>query len=303
MYDEVATRMTPEPHVATAPVPAAAPPREHAHSLHASLLLGAVGLSLLFVYAPTIAWLWGRWTMSVWHHAHGLLIPPLVAYFASQELRRFRGQPASSSALGFLFVVPALAMHVLDTAMQTQLLSAASIVLLMPGLALLFLGVERTKAIAFPLLFLAFMLPIPLAFTEHLHLVLRKIAAVGTAFVLPLTGLPVFRDGYLLHLPNADLLVADACSGFSTLYASVAVACLVAYTTPSWRRRLAVLVLAVPIALAANLVRVVLLSWLVYTQGIGVLETWQHSASGMLTFALALPLIFWIGESKSSRPQ
>jgi exosortase len=293
--------MTPEPHAATAPSPAAVHSGAHARSFSATLLMGAVGLSLLFLYAPTVVWLWGRWTMSVWHHAHGLLIPPLVAWFVWQELRRFRDLPPASSALGFLFVGPALALHVLDTAMQTQLLSAASIVLLMPGLALLFLGVARTKAIAFPLLFLAFMLPIPLAFTEQLHLVLRKIAAVGTAFVLPLTGLPVFRDGYLLHLPNADLLVADACSGFSTLYASIAVACLVAYTTPSWRRRVAVLVLAVPIALAANLVRVVLLSWLVYGQGIGVLDTWQHSATGMLAFVLALPLIFWIGESRSTR--
>jgi exosortase len=277
------------------------PPAVRARSLSATLLLSAVGLSLAFIYAPTVAWLWGRWTMSVWHHAHGLLIPPLVAYFVSLELRRFRGQPPASSALGFAFVVPALALHVLDTAMQTQLLSAASIVLLMPGLSLLFLGVERTKAIAFPLLFLAFMLPIPLALTEHLHLELRKIAAVGTAALLPVTGLPVFRDGFLLHLPNADLLVADACSGFSTLYASIAVACLVAYTAQGWGRRAAVLLLAAPIALAANLVRVVLLSWLVYTQGIGVLDTWQHSATGMLTFALALPLIFWIGESGSRR--
>jgi exosortase len=292
--------MTPEPHAATAPSPVAVHSGAHARPVSATLLLGAVGLSLAFIYAPTVAWLWGRWTMSVWHHAHGLLIPPLVAYFVSQELRRFRGQPASSSVLGFAFVVPALALHVLDTAMQTQLLSAISIVLLMPGLSLLFLGVERTKAIAFPLLFLAFMLPIPLAFTEHLHLGLRKIAAVGTAFVLPLTGLPVFRDGYLLHLPNADLLVADACSGFSTLYASIAVASLVAYTATGWRRRVAVLALAAPIALAANLVRVVLLSWLVYGQGVGVLDTWQHSATGMLAFALALPLIFWIGESRST---
>jgi hypothetical protein len=36
--------------------------------------------------------------------------------------------------------------------------------------------------------------------------------------------------------------------------------------------------------------------------GVEVLETWIHPASGMLTFALALPVIFWLGQSPAARP-
>jgi exosortase len=256
---------------------------------------------VVMLYAPTAKWLWGRWTMSVWQHAHGVLIPPVVAYFVWLELRERKHLPRDASPWGFLFLVPALALHAVDTGLGTQLLSAISIVIAAPGLALLLLGAEKTKAIAFPLAFLAFMLPIPLALTSQLHMVLRRIATVCTAWVLPWVGVPVFAEGTSLHLANGTLVVADACSGFSTLYASLAVACLTAYSCRSWARRLLVSVAAVPIAIAANVVRMVLLGLMTYHWGFHTLETWLHPASGMLTFVLALPLIFWLGSEPEHR--
>lgn len=284
----------PDTHVAASTLPSAAT-RERSWSLWAA------GLVLLAIYAPTVSWLFGRWTLSVWHHAHGMLIPPVVAYVCWQTLRDYDGPPVKPSALGWLFVVSALALHVLDTALHTQLLSAASIVLLMPGLSLLFLGLPRTLAIAFPLAFLAFMLPIPLAATERMHLALRHIATDASALLVPLLGIPAFVEGTTIHLARATLEVADACSGFSTLYAAMAVAFLTAYSVRSWTRRVAVIVLAAPIAIAANIVRVVLLVGLVQWQGTDVLATSLHTISGMFTFVLALPVIFWIGRDPGPR--
>ena len=261
--------------------------------------MAAVVIALGLVYLPTVQWLFERWTLSVWHNAHGMLIPAAVAYFAYLELTRVRELPASSSAWGFVFVIPALALHVLDTGLHTQLLSAASIVLLLPGLSLLFLGRPRTAAIAFPLAFMALMLPIPLALTEPIHGVLRRIAAEGTAAVIPYLGITAFVEGTTFRLPKATLHVGDGCSGFSTLYASVAVAALTAYTTPVVWRRVLVLLAAAPIAIASNILRVVLLTAIVNRTGVDVLSTWVHPASGMMTFALALPVIFWLGSTKA----
>jgi exosortase len=266
-------------------------------------LLALVAIGVVAVYAPTVAWLWDRWTLSVWHNAHGLLVPFVVAFLVWSALAD-RRPAARPNAWGFAFVIPALLIHVLDTAMHTQLLSAASIVVLLPGLSLLLLGTEATSRIAFPLAFLAFALPIPLSMTETLHLVLRQAATVATAAVVPLIGIPVYPDGTTLHLAHADLVVGDACSGFSTLYAAAATGCLVAYQATGWKRRTIVLASAAPLAIAANVLRIVLLVAIVDRTGIDVLETWIHPASGMLTFALALPLIFWLGGSHtaSARP-
>jgi exosortase len=165
------------------------------------------------------------------------------------------------------------------------------------------MGVARTKAITFPLAFLAFALPIPLGVTENLHLALRHVATAGTAAVMPLLGIPVFVEGTTLHMARGALQVADACSGFSTLYAAMAVAFLTAYSTPSATRRAMVLVGAAPIAVTSNLLRVILLVVLTVTEGPEILDTWVHPASGMMTFALSLPLIFWLGgPSGAARP-
>ena len=259
------------------------------------LTIWLVAAALLVLVAPTLVWLWGRWTLSVWHHAHGLLIPPVVAYFVREELQRVRHLPPSSSAWGFALLVPALALHALDAGMHTELLAAGSIVLALPGLSLLFLGMQRTRAILLPLLFLAFALPIPLSFTESIHLQLRYIATAGTAATLPLLGIPVFVEGTTLNLAGGPVQIADACSGFSTLYAAIAVAFLTAYSAGSPTRRALVLLAAAPLAILANLVRVIALVILVAWQGIGILETFIHPLSGMMTFALALPVIFWLG--------
>jgi exosortase len=288
--------------VADSPPLDAAPQARARLSTSSRALLALVGAQLAFVYAPTVLWLWDRWTMSVWHNAHGMLIPVLVAYFAHGELTRRPGLAVRGSAWGFLFLAPALALHMLDAGIHTQLLSAASIVLLLPGLSLLFLGVERTKAIAFPLAFLVFMLPIPLAFTERIHFALRQVATVGGSQLSNLVGIPVYWEGTTIHLAHNTLFVGDACSGFSTLYAACAMAALTAYGASGWVRRSIVLLAAAPLAIGANVLRILLLVAVVHWQGIDVLDTWIHPASGMLTFALALPIILWLGTG-GSRPK
>ena len=257
--------------------------------------LWVVALLFLAVYGPTMAWLWHRWTLSIWNNGHGILITLVVAWLAWEELKKFDGPVTDASPWGFLLVVPALLLHMLDTGINSRLLSAFSLVLSLPGLSLLLLGRQRTQAIIFPLLVLFLTLPIPLVFTESIHLVLRHISAAAASWLLPYFGVPVYATGTLLETPNGSLMVADACSGFSTLYATVTVAVLTAYTTRTRWRKIAVLLLAVPLAIVVNVVRVVILTLLVDQYGLDVLHTSAHELSGLATFAVALPLIFWLG--------
>jgi len=283
------------------PAPRPTAPTTSMRGSWGTALLAVVAIELVALYAPTARWLYGRWTMSVWHNAHGLFIPPLVAWMIWQELKARPDLPASSSAWGFAFLVPALAIQVIDTGMHTDLLSAIALVLALPGLSLLFLGVPRTRLIAFPLFLATFALPIPLGLTETIHLVLRKVAIAGASAVLPLLGITVFSEGTTLHTVRGSLEVADACSGFSTLYAAMAVAFLTAYTAATNTRRALVLLLAGPIAIASNVLRVIILVGLVVWQGQPILETFVHPLSGMMTFALSLPIIFWLGGPPADR--
>jgi len=252
---------------------------------------------LTALFAPTIVWLWDRWTMGVWHNGHSILIAGVVIYLIWKELQNNNALTKSSSPLGFALLIPALLLLMLDTGIHTQLLSAAALFLALPGLSLLFLGIKRTKVILFPLSMLLFTLPIPLAFTESIHLALRHIAAKSVGWLLRQFGVPNFTSGTLIEIPNGSLQVADACSGFSILYATITIAILTAYMCPSIIRRILVLAIAIPLAIGVNVIRVFVLTMLVHWIGLDVLATSAHEISGLLTFVVALPIIFWLGQA------
>jgi exosortase len=260
-------------------------------------LLWLVAVLLGILYAPTCLWLWDRWTMSVWQNGHGILVTVVVLYLVWGELQKLKSLPLSSNPWGFAVLIPALLIHMLDTGIHSQLLSGIALFLSLPGLALLFLGNERTKAILFPLSTLFLTLPIPLVFTESMHLVLRHIATKSVAWLLNLFGVPVFSTGTLLEVEGGSLMVADACSGFATLYAAMTIAILTAYFCKSPRRRILLLLIAAPLAIGVNIMRVLLLTLLVNWFGLDVLATSAHEISGLLTFVIALPIIFYLGQN------
>jgi exosortase len=268
----------------------------------ARLLLHVLWITLaVLVFAPTVLWLWQRWTMDVWHNVHGLFVPFLLVYFGYQVLRRDPVREPEQSAWGFLLIGLGLLLVVLDSAIGTQLLSAVGLVVCLPGLSLLLLGRRRTKALAFVWLLSVFMLPIPAAFIESFILLLRRITAFGVEHLISLFGLPVAREDTLLFLPGANMSITDGCSGFSVLYASLALALVLAYINPSWRTRVLTLALAIPVAITCNLLRCTLLSLLVQRWGGGIMDTAVHPLSGMLTFTAAAALLTYIGTSGMRR--
>src|SRR5687767_1626657 len=96
---------------------------------------------LIVLYAPTVRFLWERWTASGWHTAPGAFVPPIVGFLIYQELKRFKGlPPPRGSAWRFPLLVPALIIHAVDAGLHTQLLAAVSILIALPGLSLLLLG-------------------------------------------------------------------------------------------------------------------------------------------------------------------
>jgi exosortase len=163
-------------------------------------------------FAPTLLWLYGHWTASVYRNGHGIFVPFVMAYLVYEHLKLDPDPEPRSSAWGFAFLVPALALLVLDAPIKTELLAAFALVLSLPGISLLLLGVRRTRALALPLALGLFMLPIPAGVLVPVHLVLQKITAVGTAALLQLVGVTLAREGLILHVPNVTVRVAENCS-------------------------------------------------------------------------------------------
>ena len=231
---------------------------------------------------PTARWMYGEWTGSVWHNTHGMLIPVLMVLLGRNILRRMPPRDDAASLWGFAFLIPGLGLMLADSASATNYLSALGFVGCLPGFSLLLLGPVRTRALALPLTLGLFMLPLPNSFASQIYL--RTLTAQGVAPALTALGLPTYVENSILELPNTSFLVATSCSGFSTLYSAIAMGVLLGTLCPSPRRRLLVYLSIIPLALLANVVRVILLVLIAVFVDPNLLDTSAHAASGVLTF-------------------
>lgn len=252
-------------------------------------------------FAPTVAWLYGHWTSSVYRNGHGIFVPFVMAYLAWEYLKQDDDPEPRSSAWGFAFLLPAFALLALDAPIRTQAASGLALVLALPGLSLLLLGARRTHALALPLALGLFMLPIPAGALAPIHPVLQKITAIGTGHLLPLIGVSTAREGLILHVPDVTVQVAENCSGFASLYASILTAIVLVNLIRSPRRRLALALAVVPLALVVNIVRVAALVLLAMAYGVEIIDTWVHPATGVAVFAVVIPLLFWIAGPEALR--
>jgi exosortase len=233
--------------------------------------------------------------MSIWHNAHGMFVPFVVAYLIYDSLRRDSTDTPDSSALGFAFLAPGVLFLTLDSVAGTQLVAAFGMILCLPGFSLLFLGMRRTRLLLFPLLLAFFMLPIPAVAIEPIHWVLRQITAAGAKELISFLGVPVLRNSTTLSLSAGDLEIAEACSGFSALYAAVTMSMVIAYLRPAGRGRYLPLLAAVPFAIFSNVLRCASLGLLVHSQGMSILETPLHVISGFVSFGITMLALFWLG--------
>jgi exosortase len=117
-----------------------------------------------------------------------------------------------------------------------------------------------------------------------------------TTWLLAAVGYPITQVGVTIYIAQYQLLVEDACAGLNSLISLTAVGLFYIYLmhNASWRYSLLLLALLLPIAIAANVVRVIILVLLTYYAGNEVAQGYLHDFAGIVTFVSALLLIFGI---------
>jgi exosortase len=158
------------------------------------------------------------------------------------------------------------------------------------GAVLTFLkGVAWLRALFFPISYLIFMVPIPDPLLAPIITKLQLFVSWAGVSILSLLEVPVYRDGNVFELPGgAQLFVAEACSGITSVVTLVPLAVFLAYFTErvTWRR--VVLVVAVlPIALLGNLLRVIGTVLAAIHWGVdAATQATAHESAGLLTYVL-----------------
>lgn len=274
--------------------PAVAPARQSI-SNWAGLKLWQLGLLLglaAWLYVPILFRLAHQWWTDP-NFSHGFFVPAFAAYVVWQERKRIADVPRSPSSLGLPLIVIALLMLLVGVFGAELFLSRNSLLVLIAGLIVFFLGTRMFRALLFPLLFLALMVPIPAIVFSQITFPLQIFASKIAAWSLPVLGVPVLREGNVITLPAMPLEVAEACSGIRSLLSLVTLAIMYGYLLEKRVGLRVVLALAsVPIAVAANGLRIVGTGLLVQYWDPDKAEGFFHAFSGWLIFVVSLLMLF-----------
>jgi exosortase B len=272
-----------------------------------SWLAAGAGLALLFV--PTYVELArGLWRDDA--YAQGPIVLAVFGWLAWRDRAALAGGiDAPSPVAGAAILLAGLLLYVVGRSQGIGPFELAAELPVIAGAVLLLRGPATLRRLAFPLAFLLFLVPLPGFVLDGMTGPLKSFVSAVVAQVLQLMGYPVTRSGVVLSIGQHQMLVADACSGMNSLYSLFALAILYLHLTgPSSRGRWAgVLASIVPIAIAANVLRVLVLVLVTVHYGEAAGQGFLHGAAGMVVFAAALGLVLavdrlWQGRASRSVP-
>lgn len=261
------------------------------------LPLAALAAAGAVLYGQVVPWMVQDWARDE-NYSHGFLVPVISAYllWARRDELAEAAAEAKGSLLGLLMCLGSLAQLIVGRAGAEFFLQRSSLVLLLFGAVLWLWGWPMFRVTWFPLAFLFFMVPIPYLIYDSIAFPLKLLAARVATDSLFLLGVPVFREGNIIHLASQTLEVADACSGIRSLVSLLALGVVYAYFTESSRWKRAVIVLStIPIAIVANALRVTGTGILTHYVSPKAAEGFFHTFSGWLVFVVAFVLLFSVG--------
>jgi exosortase B len=249
--------------------------------------------AILAAYIPTYLTLAeGPWQTE--QESHGPLIILAAAWIAWQSRDRLRNVAiAPAPIVGWVVLVLGLALMVISRSQDILAVEVGSQIPVLAGAVLLLFGWGALRVLAFPLVFLAFSVPPPGFIIDALTVPLKAQISNWVAEGLYRAGYPIAQNGVMIMIGPYQLMVEDACAGLNSIFALSAIGILYVYMAGhSLARNIILLCAAIPIAIAANVLRVAALVLIAYYGGIKAIEGSFHELTGMALFAVAFILFF-----------
>jgi exosortase len=246
----------------------------------------------LWLYWSTLSRLTAQW----WHDpnfSHGFFVPLFSGFVLWQERDRLARIPLRPSWSGLPIILLALCLLVVGQMGAELFLSRFSLLILLAGIVVLFLGWNLFRAVMFPWTFLLLMIPIPSIIFNQITFPLQLLASRVSAAVLPILGVPILREGNVINLPAMALEVAEACSGIRSLMSLLTLAIIYGYLMEKrlWIRWLLALA-SVPIAVLSNSIRIIGTGLLVQYWDADKAEGYFHASWGWIIFIISLLMLY-----------
>lgn len=272
--------------------------------------LGLAVASLAVLYVPTVVVL-ARDVWSTVEQSYGPVFLAASAWLLWQRLGPAGGRrpPASPAPLaGYTLLLAGLLAYVVGRSQGVLLFETISIIPVAIALLLLTEGWSAVRIGALPIALLIFAVPLPPDLVAALTAPLKNAVSAVAANILAMAGYPVARTGVILMVGPYQLLVADACAGLTSMFTleAIGLVYMALRQHPSIARNVTLGVLLVPIAFAANVIRVLILVLVTYHFGDDAGQGFVHSAAGIVLFATATLMMlatdFMLGKVPQLRP-
>jgi len=251
-----------------------------------------LGLLLVWLYYSILYRLVVQW-FNDQNFSHGIFVPAFALFVLWQQRANLRAIRSSPSWTGLPIIVVALVMLVVGVLGVELFTARSSLLILLAGLVVLFLGWKFFRAVLFPWAFLFLMVPLPNLILQRFTFPLQILASRVSTKMLEIAGIPVYREGNVINLAAMPLEVVEACSGIRSLLSLLTLAIIYGYLMEKrmWVR-VALACSAVPIAVAANAFRIFGTGVLVQYWDPDKAEGFFHLFQGWLIFVVSLLLLF-----------
>ena len=255
----------------------------------------AVLAALAAVYYTTVAGMVFDWGHDE-NYSHGFIVPLIAGYFFWQNRKEIAEATVRPDMLGLLLVAGGVVVHILGRYIGELFTMRMSLLVVLAGIVLLVYGRAMFRAVLLPLGYLAFMVPLPYIVYDSVAFPLKMQVSRLAVGLMKLVHIPVVREGNVIDLPNLSLQVVDACSGMRSLMSLLALSVAYAflYLRRPWQRVVVVLA-AVPIAVATNVLRVFITGVLARSFGRAAAEGFFHEFAGLAVFVIAMVLLILLG--------
>jgi exosortase len=227
------------------------------------------------------------------NYSHGFLVPLISLYLANLAAERGPVEVRGGARLGLALLAAGLTVKVATVIVVVGTLGDLALLVALAGVCALLAGTGSLRRYGFAIAFLVFMIPLPVALYALLASPLQRAVSLFASVVLNATGVPVLTEGNMMTLPGGvQMFVAEACSGMRQLTGFLALTAAVAYLAarPAWYRA-AVIASAVPIAMTANMIRVVVTGYIMYFVNAQYASGTYHTLEGLLMLGFGLGLL------------
>ncbi len=227
------------------------------------------------------------------NYSHGFLIPFISGYMLWQQKEAVKNSRVSPSYTGIFVLTLGLVMYLVGYLSGESFTMRVSMLFVLAGAILFAYGAPLFRTISFPFAYLIFMIPLPYLIYDSIAFPLKLFVSRISVDALSSLGVLVVRDGNIIHLTDITLEVADACSGIRSIVSLLALSTALAYLTQNgWIKRSVLILLAIPIAIVVNAIRVIGTGILADKYGAKAAEGFFHEFAGIMIFGVAIVLLF-----------